>query len=114
MRVAYVAGPYRGPTESAVVQNIRNAEAVAIELWCMGFAVVCPHKNTALLGGAIPDETVLAGDLEIMARCDLVVLVPGWEKSTGTMDEVKEACQIKMPVYRWPEQRAALEVIARS
>ncbi len=42
MKIAYTAGSYRASTEYGLVQNIRKAEAVAIELWKMGYAVICP------------------------------------------------------------------------
>jgi hypothetical protein len=100
--LAYVAGPYRGPSESAVVQNIRNAEAIAVQLWQRGYAVICPHKNTALFGGLAPDDTWLAGDLVMLKRCDLVVLVPGWQASSGTRAEVAAARACGIPVYEWP------------
>ncbi len=101
MRVAYVAGRYRAPTVRGIVENIRRAEEVALELWKLGFAVICPHANSALFDGACDDSVWLAGSLELMRRSDLVVLVPGWEDSAGTLAEVAEADLI-MPVYEWP------------
>jgi hypothetical protein len=106
MKLAYVAGPYRASTESGVVQNIRNAEAVAIELWKMGYAVICPHKNTALFGGLAPDEVWLKGDLVMMERCDVIVCTPDWRKSSGARDEVKRAIECDIPVYQWPDLSA--------
>jgi len=103
MKLAYVAGPYRASTESGVVANIRAAEAVAVDLWQKGYAVICPHKNTALFGGLAPDDVWLKGDLVMMERCDFVVLVPGWQFSSGTQAEVKRARERGIPVYEWPE-----------
>jgi len=91
MRVAYIAGPYRSKTVHGVVENIRRAEAVALKYWRIGYAVVCPHKNTALFDGTCPDETWLEGDLEILARCDTVVMMKGWEKSQGAAEELQHA-----------------------
>jgi hypothetical protein len=108
MKVAYVAGKYRAPTVRGIVENIRAAEAVAIELWRMGFAVVCPHLNTACFDGAAPDEVWLKGDLEILSRCDLVVMVPGWEQSSGACGERDFAEEHDLPVYYWPEYREGL------
>lgn len=103
MKLAYVAGPYRADSESGVVANIRAAEEVAIELWKHGYAVICPHKNTALFGGLCPDEVWLKGDLVMLERCDLVVLVPGWERSSGTKAEFVHAHERGIPVYEWPD-----------
>lgn len=112
MRVAYVGGRYRAPTVRGIVENIRRAEEVALELWKLGFAVICPHKNSALFDGACDDSVWLAGSLELMRRSDIVVLVPGWEYSTGTLAEIQEAAFI-MPIYKWPGDleliRACLE-----
>jgi hypothetical protein len=103
MKVAYVAGPYRAPTETGLFRNILSARQVAIRLWQAGYSVVCPHSNTAFMGGEVPDETFLAGDLAILERCDLVVMLPGWEHSTGARGEKEHAEMRGIPVYIWPE-----------
>lgn len=93
IEVVYIAGPYRAETIRGVVENIRRAEAVALEYWLKGFAVICPHLNTRLFDGAAPDEIWLRGDMEILRRCDVMVLVPGWERSKGTQAEYAQAVQ---------------------
>ena len=103
MRLVYLAGPYRDARgEYFVGQNIRAAASIAIELWRLGYAVITPHLNTAFFGGACPDEVWLEGDLVMMRRCDFVVLVPGWDKSSGTRAEVAEARRLGIPVCEWP------------
>lgn len=101
MRLVYVAGKYRDSGEWAVWQNIQRASEVALALWQMGYAVICPHRNTMMFGGAAPDDVWLKGDLEMLSRCDLLVLVPGWEKSSGTKAEIEKARELGIPVYRW-------------
>jgi hypothetical protein len=96
-----VAGKYRAPTVRGIVGNIRRAEAVALWLWREGYVAVCPHLNAALFDGACEDAVFLAGGLELLRRCDLVVLVPGWTASAGTLAEVAEADARGIPVYRW-------------
>jgi hypothetical protein len=110
--VAYVAGPYRATTEWGLERNIRLAEGIAINLWSMGYAAICPHKNTANFGGAkgLPDQVWLDGDLSILSRCDLLVAVPGWERSKGTVAELTFATEHGIPVLFWelPEDRVRL------
>jgi hypothetical protein len=103
MKVLYVAGPYRAASEYQVLQNIREAEAISLELWKMGFAAICPHKNTAFLGGAhdMPDDVWLRGDLEILERCDGVVLTPRWQYSAGAKAEKDHAQKHGIPVIEW-------------
>lgn len=112
MKLAYTAGPYRAQNPRGIVENIRKAEAVALELWRLGFAVVCPHKNTSLFDGAAPDEVWLRGDLVIVERCDLVVMIPGWEKSSGSRAERERALDLNIPVFCWPQDADALSAIA--
>lgn len=99
MRVFYVAGRYRADTEREVLNNIRAAEAVAIEVWKAGYVALCPHLNSRLMSGLCDDKVFLEGAIELMKRCDAVVLVPGWEKSKGTLAEVEIAQQLNIPIY---------------
>jgi hypothetical protein len=98
MQVAYIAGPYRATTPRGIVENIRAAESVALKWWRLGYAVICPHTNTALFDGAAPDSVWLNGDLEILRRCDVVVMVPGWERSEGATEERRVAMSLGMEV----------------
>ncbi len=90
-QVVYVAGPFRAESHWEIEGNIRRAESYALELWLQGYAVICPHANTRFYQGAAPDESWLEGDLTILERCDIIALVLGWEKSEGTLGELKRA-----------------------
>lgn len=87
MKLVFISGPYRASTPRGIVENIRRAESVAIKMWKRGYAVICPHKNTALFDGLMPDETWLSGDIEILRRCDAICMVPGWDDSSGSIAE---------------------------
>lgn len=98
MKVAYIAGPYSATTVSGIVDNIRAAEAVAIKYWNMGYAVICPHKNTALFDGRADDSVWLEGYKEILSRCDVVVAMTTWENSQGTRQEIVYATELGIPI----------------
>jgi hypothetical protein len=87
MKLAYIAGPYRASTIHGIVQNIRSAEKVAIKYWQLGYAVICPHTNTCLLDGVVEDQVFLDGTLEMMIRCDVVVMMTTWKDSKGAIQE---------------------------
>ena len=107
-RVAYVAGPYRDPRGAWYIQeNINKARAVAVELWRMGYAVICPHANTAHFDGAASDDVWLEGDLELLGRSDLVVMIDGWKESTGAVTEHAFAIQEGIPIRYWPRVEVA-------
>ena len=99
MKLAYVAGSYRANSEWGLVVNIRMAEIVASHLWRAGFAVLCPHKNTAHFGGLCPDKVFLDGDLEMLSRCDLVVVTEDYKRSIGTLAEIEFAIGRGTPVF---------------
>ena len=99
MKVVYIAGPFRGPNAWEIEQNIRRAEQLALDAWRAGFAVICPHTNTRFFQGAASDSVWLDGDIEIMRRCDAVLLTPDWEKSSGARKEVDVARAEEIPVF---------------
>jgi len=107
LKVAYVAGPYRADTIYGVAQNIQRARDVALRLWKLGYATICPHSNTAFFDGACDDSVWLSGYLEILRRCDFVVVLDGWEKSEGATKEVRVANTNGIPVYpeSWVEEQ---------
>jgi hypothetical protein len=104
--LVYVAGPYRGNSRFRlirffqVLRNIWRARRVAVELWGMGFVAVCPHLNTLLMDGIGPPEMFIEGDLEILAKCDAMVVLPGYETSKGTQGEIEFASERRIPVVR--------------
>lgn len=98
--LVYVAGSFRAKTPYLVEKNIRAAEylSVAVANTSEGFPV-CPHTMGRYLSGAAPDQVWLDGDLEMMRRCDAVLVCPGYEKSSGTLAEIAEAFQVGIPIY---------------
>ena len=99
MKVIYIAGPYRAETDWEIEKNIREAEMLAIAVWSYGFVALCPHKNTAHFGGILPDESWLKGDLELLIRCDAVLLTKHWRFSSGAKRERLEAIARGIPVF---------------
>lgn len=97
--VVYVAGPFRAANSWDMEANIRAAETLALQAWRAGFAVICPHANTRFFQGAAPDEIWLEGDLEILKRCDAVLLTPTWKSSKGAVAEAATAAEFKIPVF---------------
>jgi|SRR5580704_2997662 hypothetical protein len=119
MKLIYVVGPYRAEGHWQVLENIRRAEALALEVWRLGAACICPHKNTAFFSGAAPDQLWLDGDLEMVRRCDALVCVPGWERSSGSRGEVALANELGIPVFQttdelkqWMDEPASAEPVA--
>ncbi|MEW6016519.1 MAG: DUF4406 domain-containing protein [Pseudomonadota bacterium] len=98
MRKAYIAGPYRADTEAGVEANIQRAAALARRLWTEGYAVFCPHMNSAHFGGIVPDEAFIRGDLAWLACADVVFATEGWQVSEGARAEIEVAGALGIPV----------------
>lgn len=99
LRLIYVAGPYRAKTVWGVEQNIHRARAIGAQLCSLGAYAVIPHSNTAHFDGLAPDEFWLEATLELMRRCDAVMMVPGWGDSSGARAEREEALRLLLPVF---------------
>ena len=101
MKVVYVAGPIRNQSHFKRHRNILRGEEVAYELWEMGYAAICPHKNTEFLDGILQDYQILQGDMELIKRSDAIVVCQYWRHSAGTMEEIHFCKESKIPVFFW-------------
>jgi hypothetical protein len=108
----YIAGPYRGD----VTTNIANARRVAVELWEKGYNVICPHLNTSSmeLDCKMPDARYLEGDLDILSRCDAMVVLPNSECSVGTQGEIAYCQNNNIPFTYYPDLPVILTVEHRN
>jgi len=92
LRVIYVSGPYSNKDWEGISVNILKARDVAIKLWKEGWAVICPHCNTAHFDTHIKDRSVfIRGDLEILRRCDAIFMLKGYKQSFGARCELRLA-----------------------
>jgi hypothetical protein len=102
----YTAGPY-SPSAGAgtVEENIQRAREAALQLWEAGYTVICPHLNTANFEEEIDlqPKDYVDRDLEIVERCDAIVMLPKWQQSLGAVRELEHALANDVDVYYWPE-----------
>ena len=97
--VIYIAGPYRAETPWRVLANVRAAQEAALRVWKLGGVALCPHSNTGLFDGECPDDVWLLGDLELLRRCDAVLMIGGWQKSQGACAERQLAEDLGLPIF---------------
>lgn len=101
----YTAGPY---SESAgvgtVEENIQRTTEIAAELWEMGYAVICPHMNSANLEQTttLSNKDFVDRDLEMVRVCDAIVMLPYWEQSLGAVREHQCARENDLEIWIWP------------
>lgn len=114
--LVYLSGKYRDVDEHSVDKNIQRAKEIAVKLWKMGFAVICPHANSQHMGhnGDTRGEVnaFLEGDMVMVERSDLVVMLDNWENSEGAKLERRLAMQLGIPVYYWSVHQESLQRLA--
>lgn len=69
----------------------------------LGWLPLCPHMNSAHMDADLPDlgdAFWLRAAMELMERCDAVVLIEGWDCSAGTLAEIARADEMRLPVFR--------------
>jgi len=98
MKVVYISGAYRSDSVNGIYENIQKAREVAIKYWKLGYAVICPHMNTAFMDGACNDHIWLEGDIEILKRCDVIIMIGKWTMSRGAREELNIALSLGMEV----------------
>ena len=97
--IVYVAGPFRGATTWDVETNVRRAETLALVVARAGAMPLCPHMNTRFFDGQLDDTFWLEGTLELLRRCDAIVLTANWRTSAGARGEKAVAEALKLPVF---------------
>jgi len=100
MKIAYIAGAYRSKWgKLGIAINVLKARKVAKQVWKLGYVALCPHMNSALMDGTVPDEMFLQGGLELLSKCDLMVVFGKYWLSKGTVAEIWCAMELKMPIW---------------
>lgn len=112
MRLIYVCGPYRAPTIAGVIANMEAARREALRILAEGHYPVVPHLNTGLMDGAASDDLFLAGAQMLMLQCSEVRALPGWQRSIGSVAEVREALACQIPVRNQFGEEISSEVLA--
>ena len=98
----YVSGKISAPTPEEVAKNVEMAAQVAGAWMQAGHSVICPHTNSDGIVKAGFDFTHaewMAADLTMVARCDALVMVQGWETSKGAKEEYEYAKSLGIPCY---------------
>jgi len=100
----YVAGPYSADNVIQILENIRIGQRVSVEVLLAGFAPFCPWLDYQFQLMLRPGEKLTVHDYYeySMAWVDVshaMLVLPGWEHSTGTLAEIERAKEVNIPIY---------------
>ena len=99
MNLLYIAAPYRADTIAGITNNIQQASLMAQYYWLQGYAVICPHMNSAHFDGLVPDLQFLAATKMMLATCTHIALHPKWTLSEGCIEEYEYAIQKDLTIH---------------
>jgi hypothetical protein len=102
MILVYIAGPFTADTPEEIDANIDAAEKVAAQIIGSSerFSVICPHSlGRNFKDGPGSPEYWYKATMTMAKTCDVVVTVPGWEKSRGSIKEVDFFSRTRRGIY---------------
>lgn len=105
MKVMFVSSPYSADTDEGIDDNILKAEKVSTALMSKGWYVITPPKNTGrcekykFLSGEEGYKFLLAMYIEILSRCDAIIMCKGWKESEGCRGEYKFAMENGIHIF---------------
>jgi hypothetical protein len=96
----YVAGKYNDTNVIGVLRNMRRGIWVSVKLMLKGYAPYCPWADWIFAMFAdMPGTMYKAASMEWLKVSHVIFLVPGWEDSPGTWDELEVARSLGIPVF---------------
>lgn len=103
MQLIYIAAPFTASTTWLVAENVRRAERHGLVVAECGGWPVIPHANTALFHGSVDAQDAYEGTMEMLRRCDGVLLAERTRHhdglpSEGVAREIDEARRLGIPV----------------
>ena len=103
-KLIYLACPYSHPDKTVMEDRFNRVNKVAAKLMATGNYIFSPisHTHPIACAGNLPRgwEYWNGYDTEIISNCGkvIVLMLEGWDKSTGVQAEIKLAEQFNIPV----------------
>ena len=103
MKRVYVAGAYSADNVIDVLKNIGKGEKIASDLFLKGFASFTPwHDKAHIFYNADKDfavELFYKFSMAWLDVSDLMLVIPGYENSKGTLAEIERAKELGIKIY---------------
>ncbi|MEA3346514.1 MAG: DUF4406 domain-containing protein [Candidatus Auribacterota bacterium] len=100
MRIkVYVAGPYSSDNIMSILDNIKTGTTVCAQLMKMGFAPFCPWLDYQFHWyEKLTIDDYYEYSIAWLKVSDVMLALPRWETSKGTLKEIKIAAGLDIPI----------------
>lgn len=102
MKLVFLAGPFRGGgSEVEKQKNIATARKIVRKFIENKIPYYSPHLNVSeeTIGGDMAvDEYANSINAHILESCSVLAVLPGWQASAGTKQEIARAEKKGMPI----------------
>lgn len=95
----YIAGPML--SHGNAYANVREGILAGQYAYKRGWHPVVPHLDSlvTMVAGEMDLEHIMSLDFGLISKCDAVLFLEDWEKSTGATEEHAVAKDYGIPVY---------------
>jgi hypothetical protein len=97
--LAYVAAPFSGDVQ----ENMRNITEICQQIYeeYPEYTILSPLHNHSFLDETADWHKVLKHCLELLSKCEVLILTGDWEMSQGCLMEFQYAKEHRIPVVFW-------------
>lgn len=97
--MGYLSAPMSAPDALTRTFHALAAKRISHELWEAEILHYCPHANSPAIGSTdVGYESWMAMDLEVLRRCDFIIMAGNWTESPGCRRELAMAMHLGKPV----------------
>ena len=97
MKLVYMSHPYTG-NEKENVQKMREY-CLRVKYQHPEWVLINPLDNHTYAHEKYSYDEFMKMDMELLARCEIIVFCGDWEHSKGCMKEYKEAKRLNKDIY---------------
>jgi hypothetical protein len=94
---AFISGTYSGSAQE-IEENVTKARVVIADVLKAGYIPICPNVFWSPFADIQDYDFWLEAALSLLDTCDIMVLVPGWETSSGVKREIQRAREAGIPI----------------
>lgn len=93
----FISGAYSGTPEE-IEYNLSMARRISEEALVAGWVPICPNIYWHPFAEYQDYDFWLEAAVGLIETCQVLVLVPGWERSSGVAKEIARAKELGIPI----------------